>query len=89
MTTSRETEGMDHPKIREILLAANSLTLQERLTLVKGLVPHIAQEMSAAEYEALVAELRLKGTRFFEAKTHPGEGRAQRQTPGERDIERR
>lgn len=89
MTTSRETDGLDHPALRELVRAANALTLAERLTLLKGLVPGVAREMSPADYGSLVSELRLKGERFYDATLHPGQGRAERSVMGERDIEGR
>jgi hypothetical protein len=89
MTTSKETEWMNHPRLRKLVTAVNELTLAERITLVKGLVPAIADELSDTEYEKFVAAIRLKGERFHEAQAHPGEGRAERKVPGERDIEGR
>jgi len=89
MTTSKETEWMNHPRLRKLVTAVNELTLAERLTLVKGLVPAIAEELSDTEYEKFVASIRLKGERFHEAQAHPGEGRAERKIPGERDVEGR
>lgn len=89
MTTSRETDWMDHPLIRRIVNEGQGLTLSERLTLLKGLIPSVAREMSASDFEALIAELRLKGERFYEAMAHPGEGRAEREVLGERDLEGR
>jgi hypothetical protein len=89
MTTSKETDWMNHPVIRKLVDQANALTLAERVTLVKGLIPHIADQLSAQEFDGLINELRLKGERFREARDHPGEGRAQRQTPGEREREGR
>jgi hypothetical protein len=89
MTTSRETNGLDHPALRELVNAANALTLAERLTLLKGLIPGVAREMSPADYNALVSELKLKGERFYDATLHPGQGRAERTVMGERDIEGR
>ena len=89
MTTSRETEQLDHPAIRELVNHANAMTLPERLTLIKGLVPRVASEMSPQDYEKLILELRLKGERFYEATSHPNEGRATRQVKGERDVEGR
>ena len=89
MTTSRETDWMDHPRIRRLLQDANHLTLAERITLVKGLIPGIANQLSEREYEGFVADIRLKGERYHEAKSHPGTGRADRQTPGERELEGR
>ena len=50
MTTSKETEWMNHPRLRKLVTAVNELTLAERLTLVKGLVPAIADELSDTEY---------------------------------------
>ena len=42
------------------------------------------------DYEAdFSIPVRLKGVRFHEAQAHPGEGRAARTTPGERDLEKR
>ena len=89
MTTSRETDWMNHPVLRRLVTEANALTLAERITLVKGLVPGIADQLSEREYEGFVADIRLKGERYHEAKSHPGEGRATRQVPGERELEQR
>ena len=89
MTTSRETDWMNHPVLRRLVTDANELTLAERITLVKGLVPGIADQLSAHEWEGFVADIRLKGERYHEAKSHPGEGRAERRTLGERDLEGR
>ena len=41
------------------------------------------------EYEKFVTFIRLKGERYLEAKAHPGQGRAERHTPGERELEGR
>ena len=89
MTTSPETDWMNHPVLRRLVTEANALTIAERITLVKGLVPGIADQLTAREYEGFIADIRIKGERYHEAKTHPGEGRAERQTPGERDLEGR
>jgi hypothetical protein len=89
MTTSRETERLDHSTLRRLVDDAEKLSLADRLTLLKGLIPSVAREMSTEDFERFVAELRLKGERFYEASQHPGEGRAQRQVKGERDIEGR
>ena len=89
MTTSKETEWMNHPRLRKLVTAVNELTLAERITLVKGLVPAIAHELSDTEYEKFVEAIRLKGERFHEAQAHPGEGRAERKVRGERDLEGR
>ena len=89
MTTSEETDWMNHPVIRGLIDQAAALALEERITLVKGLVPGIADALSEEEYEQFVTFIRLKGERFLEAKSHPGEGRAGRQVPGDRDLEGR
>jgi hypothetical protein len=89
MTTSQETDWMDHPAIRALIDRAGELTVEERITVVKGLVPGIADALSEVEYEKFVTFIRLKGERYNEAKAHPGQGRAERHTPGERELEGR
>ena len=89
MTTSRETDWMNHPTIRKLVDEANRLTLAERLTLLKGIVPGIAAEMSPKEFQAFAVEFRTKGERFYDATEHPGQGRAARNVIGERDLEGR
>ncbi|MEO7475278.1 MAG: hypothetical protein ABI860_04180 [Gemmatimonadales bacterium] len=89
MTTSQATDWMNHPVIRALVDQASTLALEERITLVKGLIPSIADALSEEEYEQFVTFIRLKGERYLEAKTHPGEGRAERHIPGERDLEGR
>lgn len=89
MTTSKYTDWMDHPVLRRLVHEINDLSLAERITLVKALVPAIADELSDREYDGFVAAIQLKGERFHEAQSHPGEGRATRTVPGERELERR
>lgn len=89
MTTSRQTEDLNHPAIRELVNAANALPLEDRVTLLKALIPEVAREMSPHEFEAAMVELRLKGERFYDALAHPGQGRSTRHVMGERDHERR
>ena len=86
MTTSPETDWMNHPVIRTLVDQASALALEERITLVKGLVPGIAGALSEEEYEQFVTFIRLKGERYHEATSHPGEGRADRRTPGDREL---
>ena len=80
---------MNHPTIRRLVDEANSLKLDERLTLLKGLIPSIAAEMTPKDFDAFAAELRLKGERFYDATHHPGLGKAGRHVLGERDHEGR
>jgi hypothetical protein len=89
MTTSEATEELNHPVLRRLVDEANSLSLAERITLLKGLIPGTATELSPRDFGALIAELQLKGARFYEALEHPGQGRASRQVRGEREIEGR
>jgi hypothetical protein len=89
MTTSPETDWMNHPILRKLVDEANTLALAERLTLLKGIVPGIAAEMTPKEFEAFVISFRMKGERFYDATQHPGEGRAARHVMGERDLEGR
>ena len=89
MTTSEATETLNHPVLRRLVDEANSLPLADRLTLLKGLIPGTAAELTPKQFGGLIAELQLKGERFYEAIEHPGEGRATRQVRGEREIEGR
>jgi hypothetical protein len=89
MTTSEETDGLDHPQLRRLVREAEALSPAERRTLLKGLIPGISRDMSPLEFEAFALELRLKGQRFYDATLHPGVGRADRHVPGERDLEGR
>ena len=89
MTTSRQTQDLNHPAIRELVNAANALPLGDRVTLLKALVPEIAREITPREFGAVMLELRLKGERFYDAVMHPGEGRDNRHVIGERDHEGR
>lgn len=89
MTTSIETDELNHPVLRRIVDEANALSLADRITLLKGLIPGTAKDINPREFEALIAELLLKGERYYEALSHPGQGRATRQIIGERDLEGR
>lgn len=89
MTTSRETDSMDHPTLRRLVDEVGALTLDERITLLKALIPGVAAQMTPRDFEALALGLRMKGERFYDAKQHPGEGRAARHVMGERDLEGR
>ena len=89
MTTSRETDDLDHAALRRLVNEANALPLVDRITLLKGLVPGVAREIAPREFEGLIVELRLKGQRFYEASLHPGQGHEARRIIGERDLEGR
>ena len=89
MTTSPETDDLNHAVLRRLVEEANALPLADRITLLKGLIPGTAKAMSPRDYAGLVAELRLKGERLYDAMHHPGQGRATRRVMGERDIEGR
>jgi len=89
MTTSSETDGLNHRAIRDLVNAANDLPLDDRITLMKALVPELAREMTPRDFAAIIRDLELKGERFYDALTHPGTGRAGRHVMGERDREGR
>ena len=89
MTTSPETNALNHPALRALVDAANALPLADQTTLLKGLVPDVARQISPEEFNALISELRLKGERYYEAVNHPGQGRESRRVIGERDLEGR
>ncbi len=89
MTTSPETDDLDHSALRRLVRETNVLPLADRLTLLKGLIPGVAREMPPREFEALVVALRLKGERYYDALLHPGQGHDRRRVLGERDLEGR
>ena len=89
MTTSRQTDELNHPELRQIVNRANELSLADRVTLLKGLIPSVVKDITPREFEGLIAELRLKGERVYDALAHPGEGRKKRNVMGERDVEGR
>jgi hypothetical protein len=89
MTTSRQTQDLNHPAIRDLVNAANALPTDDRVTLLKALVPEIARELTPQQFEGLMVELQLKGARFYDALSHPGQGRDARHVIGERDHEGR
>jgi hypothetical protein len=89
MTTSPETDGLNHPAIRDLVNAANGLPLGDRITLMKALVPELAREMAPRDFAAIITDLKIKGERFYDALKHPGKGRAERHVMGERDLEGR
>ena len=89
MTTSRETEDLNHPVLRRLVGEINALPIADRMTLLKALIPGVAAGVSPRDFEGLVFELRLKGERFYDAVAHPGQGRKARHVMGERDLEER
>ncbi len=89
MTTSKETEKLGFADIRALVDAAHALPLNDRTTLLKGLIPSIARDLTPGDFGAFMLELRLKGERWYEATGHPGEGSATRLVPGERSVEGR
>jgi hypothetical protein len=89
VTTSPETADLNHAALRRFIDGANALPLDDRITLLKGLIPGTAKELTPPEFDSLIAELLLKGERLYEALGHPGEGRATRLVMGERDLEGR
>lgn len=89
MTTSRETENLAFRDIRALVEGARSLPLNDRTTLLKGLIPSVARDLAPRDFDAFMVELRLKGERWYEADSHPGDGSATREIPGERTLEGR
>ena len=87
MTTSYATSALNYAVLRRLVDEAATLPLADRVTLLKGLIPGTARQISPREFAALIAELFLKGDRVYEALSHSGEGRATRLVIGERDLE--
>ncbi|MEO5818368.1 MAG: hypothetical protein ABIT20_24065 [Gemmatimonadaceae bacterium] len=82
-TTSPFYQWLDHERIRAVLREVGALRPGERLVLMKGLVPGLVEALGADEAESFLSELATKARRYEEARTHPGEGRLHRETPGE------
>lgn len=82
-TTSPFYQWLDHERIRAVLHEVGALRPGERLVLLKGLVPGLVEALGADEAESFLSELATKARRYEEARTHPGEGRLHRETPGE------
>jgi hypothetical protein len=82
-TTSPFYQWLDHERIRVVLHEVGALRPGERLVLLKGLVPGLVQALGADETESFLSELATKARRYEEARTHRGEGRLHRETPGE------
>jgi hypothetical protein len=89
MSTSRETEDLNHPILRRMVNEAEGLPVADRIALLKGLITVVARDLSPKDFESLLIELRLKGERYYDASLHPGKGRAYRHVIGERDLEGR
>jgi hypothetical protein len=81
--TSPFYQWLDHERIRAVLHDVAALRPGERLVLLKGLVPGLVDALGAEETESFLSELATKARRYEEARTHPGEGRLHRETPGE------
>lgn len=81
--TSPFYDWLDHGRIRDLLHEVGALHPGERLVLLKGLVPALVESLGLDDTEAFFSELATKARRYEEARTHPGEGRLHRQTPGE------
>ncbi len=56
MTTSRETEALDHPALRKLIDEARKLSLDERMALLKGMIRIVAAEMNPRQFEAFALE---------------------------------
>ena len=82
-TASPFFQWLDHERIRTLLHEVLALHPGERLVLLKGLVPDLVDALGADEAESFLSELATKARRYEEARTHRGEGRLRRETPGE------
>ena len=89
VTTSPETEALNHPVLRGLVQRANDLPVADRAALLKALIPAVARDMTPREFAGFVVELGLKGEPFYDAMAHPGQGKRSRHVMGERDLEGR
>lgn len=76
-------EWLDHDEIRELVHRTLNIPPGERLVLLKALVPGLVEAVGVDELEEFLDELAMKARRYDEARSHPGEGRQERRTPGE------
>ena len=76
-------EWLHHDEIRDAVHDAMDMAPGERLVVIKGLIPGLVDALGVEELEDFLDELSLKARRYDEARTHRGEGRRQRRTPGE------
>lgn len=81
--TSPFYQWLDHARIRQLVHEIGALHPGERLVLLKGIVPGLVAALGLNETEAFLGELATKARRYDEAERHPGEGRLERETPGE------
>jgi len=82
-TTSPFYQWLDHERIRTVLSEVRGLRAGERLVLLKGIVPSLVEALGADDARSFLSEMGTKVRRYEEARTHPGEGRLRRETPGE------
>ena len=61
MTTSDETDGLDHPTLRRLVEEADGLPLVERRVLLKGLIPGFARDMSPDRVRGIHARAAAQG----------------------------
>lgn len=74
---------LDHRSIRDLVHRALALPAGERLVLIKALVPGLVEDIGLPAMEAFLDEVSVKSRRYDEARAHPGEGGATRQTASE------
>jgi hypothetical protein len=82
-TRSPFYEWLDHAAIRDLVHRAIALPVGERLTLLKGLIPSLVDDLGEIAVEQFLDELGTKAHRYREALTHRGIGGAMRETRGE------
>lgn len=81
--TSPFYQWLDHTRIRTLAHDVNALAPGERLVLLKGLVPGLVTALGVDDTDAFLRALATKAQRYEESLQHPGEGRLQREAPGE------
>ena len=74
MTTSRQTEDLNHPAIRELVNSANAMPLSDRVTLLKALIPEVARQMSAARVRGDDGGPSAQGRTVLRRAHAPGAG---------------
>ncbi len=77
-------EWLDNATIRDLVLHSVELAPGELLVFIKGLVPGLVAALGIVEFNAFLEGIAINARRFQEAVDHPSEGRACRETPGEK-----
>lgn len=84
MTPGDESDHHYHRTLR-YLASSYALPVQDRVALIRGLIPSVARELPPFEFDALIAELRKMGQQRGASGASPDDGLPRRPTVDESD----